>query len=103
MKETGANYCRTEPRVGTVSVAEENIQRATMFSALVHRDFRLLWIGVFLSSIGTWMQVLAQGWLVRELTPSPFLIGFVAFAGSFPQLSFSLFSGVYADMFDRRR
>src|SRR5262249_43769743 len=53
--------------------------------------------------IGTWMQVLAQGWLVRDLTPRPLLIGFVAFAGSFPLLAFSLFSGVYADMFDRQR
>lgn len=74
-----------------------------MFSALKIRDYRLLWVGVFLSSMGTWMQILAQGWLVRELTPSPFLIGFVSFAGSLPQLVFSPFSGVYADMFDRKR
>jgi MFS family permease len=74
-----------------------------MFRALSYRDYRLLWAGAFLSNIGTWMQSIAQGWLVRELTPSPFLIGFVAFAGSFPQLAFALFSGVYADMFDRRR
>ncbi|MFN0122500.1 MAG: MFS transporter, partial [Blastocatellia bacterium] len=63
----------------------------------------MLIIGSFLSNIGTWMQLMAQGWLVRELTPSPFLIGFVSFAGSIPQLAFSLFSGVYADTFDRRR
>ncbi|HZS08594.1 MAG TPA: MFS transporter [Blastocatellia bacterium] len=78
-------------------------RRGAMFRALRHRDYRLLWGGAFLSNIGTWMQAIAQGWLVRELTPSPFLIGFVAFAGSFPQLAFALFSGVYADMFDRRR
>lgn len=78
-------------------------RRKRRFGALEQRDFRLLWIGVFLSSIGTWTQTLALGWLVRDLTPSPFLIGFVSFAGSFPQLAFSLFSGVYADMFDRRR
>jgi MFS family permease len=87
-----------------VSIAvEQNSRQAAMFSALQVRDFRLLWGGVFLSSIGTWMQTLAQGWLVRDLTPSPFLIGFVSFAGAFPQLAFSLFSGVYADMFDRKR
>ncbi len=78
-------------------------RRGAMFRALRHRDYRLLWTGAFLSNIGTWMQSIAQGWLVRDLTPSPFLIGFVAFAGSFPQLAFSLFSGVYADTFNRRR
>src|SRR5438093_3805197 len=78
-------------------------RRVAMFRALRHRNYRLFWTGSFLSNIGTWMQIIAQGWLVRELTPSPFLIGFVAFAGSFPQLAFALFSGVYADMFDRRR
>jgi MFS family permease len=74
-----------------------------MFRALRHRNYRLFWTGSFLSNIGTWMQAIAQGWLVRELTPSPFLIGFVAFAGSFPQLVFALASGVYADLFDRRK
>lgn len=49
------------------------------------------------------MQAVAQGWLVRELTASPALIGFVSFAGSFPQIAFSLFSGVYADLFNRRK
>ena len=78
-------------------------RRVGMFRAMHYRDYRLLWAGAFLSNIGTWMQSIAQSWLVRELTPSPFLIGFVAFAGSFPQLVFALFSGVYADLFDRRR
>lgn len=78
-------------------------RRNGMFRAMHYRDYRLLWTGAFLSNIGTWMQSIAQSWLVRELTPSPFLIGFVSFAGSFPQLAFALFSGVYADVFDRRR
>jgi MFS family permease len=78
-------------------------RRATAFRALRHYNYRLFWIGSFLSNIGTWMQTVAQGWLVRELTASPFLIGFVAFASAFPQLTFSLFSGVYADLFDRRK
>jgi MFS family permease len=89
--------------VGTIEPDIDHVKPRRRFGAIEQRDFRLLWIGVFLSSIGTWMQTLAQGWLVRDLTPSPFLIGFVSFAGSFPQLAFSLFSGVYADMFDRRR
>jgi MFS family permease len=77
--------------------------RGSTFSALRHRNYQFFWIGSFLSNIGTWMQAVAQGWLVRELTASPALIGFVAFAGSLPQITFSLFSGVYADLFNRRK
>jgi MFS family permease len=73
------------------------------FRALRHRNYRLIWIGFFLSNIGTWMQTVAQGWLVRDLTASTALIGFVSFASSFPQLAFSLFGGVYADLFNRRK
>ena len=73
------------------------------FSALRYRNYRLIWIGFFLSNIGTWMQTVAQGWLVRELTASTALIGFVSFASSFPQIAFSLFGGVSADLFNRRK
>ena len=73
------------------------------FRALRYPNYRLIWIGFFLSNIGTWMQTVAQGWLVRELTASTALIGFVSFAGSFPQIAFSLFGGVYADLFNRRK
>jgi MFS family permease len=73
------------------------------FRALRYRNYRLIWVGFFLSNIGTWMQTVAQGWLVRELTASTALIGFVSFASSFPQIAFSLFGGVYADLFNRRK
>ncbi len=85
--------------------AEENNEPVFggTFRALRHRNYRLIWIGFFLSNIGTWMQTVAQGWLVRELTASTALIGFVSFASSFPQVAFSLFGGAYADMFNRRK
>ncbi|MCG3161072.1 MAG: Enterobactin exporter EntS [Acidobacteria bacterium] len=73
------------------------------FRALRHHNYRLIWIGFFLSNIGTWMQTVAQGWLVRDLTASTALIGFVSFASSFPQVAFSLFGGASADMFNRRK
>lgn len=73
------------------------------FRALRHRNYQLFWFGSFLSNIGTWMQSVAQGWLVRELTASPTLIGFVAFASALPQIVFSLFSGATADLFNRRK
>ncbi|HYN40691.1 MAG TPA: MFS transporter, partial [Thermoanaerobaculia bacterium] len=73
------------------------------FSPLRHRDFRLLWSGSLVSSVGTWMQRVAQGWLVLTLTGSPFWLGMDAFLGDAPFLVFSLFGGVLADRAERRR
>ncbi len=73
------------------------------FSPLRHRDFRLLWSGSLVSSVGTWMQKVAQGWLVLTLTGSPFWLGVDAFLGDAPFLAFSLFGGVLADRAERRR
>ena len=71
--------------------------------ALRNPNFRLFWSGNFLSNIGTWMQNVAQGWLVLELTNSAFWLGVVGFAGSIPFLLFTLFGGVIADRVDKRR
>ena len=74
-----------------------------IFRALRIRDYRLFWSGNFLSNIGTWMQNVAQGWLVFELTNSPFLVGLAGFAQSVPVLIFSLVGGVIADRANRRK
>lgn len=71
--------------------------------ALRNPNFRLFWSGNFLSNIGTWMQNVAQGWLVLLLTNSAFWLGVVGFAGSIPFLFFTLFGGVIADRVDKRR
>lgn len=71
--------------------------------ALRNRNFRLFWSCNFLSNIGTWMQNVAQGWLVLVLTNSAFWLGVVSFAGSVPFLVFTLFGGVVADRVDKRR
>jgi MFS family permease len=71
--------------------------------ALRNPNFRLFWSGNFLSNIGTWMQNVAQGWLVLSLTGSAFWLGVVAFAGSIPFLIFTLFGGVVADRVNKRR
>ena len=68
-----------------------------------HRNFRLFWIGQTLSLVGTWMQVMAQGWLALELTSDPFLVGVVSSVGSLPILLFSFGAGVYVDRADRLR
>lgn len=76
---------------------------ARTFSALRYRDFRLLWIGAFLSTTGTWMQTIAQGWLVLDMTNSPFLLGVDGFLATGPMIIFSLFGGVIADRVERRK
>jgi MFS family permease len=74
-----------------------------VFKAFRYRDFRLLWFGACTSSIGTWMQKLAQAWLVLQLSNSPFLLGLDAFLGELPIVLFALVGGVVADRRDRRR
>ncbi len=73
------------------------------FRAFTYRDYRLLWAGAFTSSVGTWMQEVAQNWLILTMTGSAFLLGLDAFLGDAPFLVFSLFGGVLADRVDRRR
>lgn len=78
-------------------------RRGGMFRALSYRDYRLFWTGAFLSNVGTWMQAVAQGWLVLHLTNSPFWLGLDAFMATAPAFIFTLAGGVFADLIDRRR
>ncbi|MFL5402060.1 MAG: MFS transporter [Gemmatimonadales bacterium] len=75
----------------------------TIFAALKHRNFRLFIIGQFVSLCGTWMQIIAQGWLVLQLTDSPFAVGLVTALGSLPILLFTLYGGVIADRVNKRK
>jgi MFS family permease len=73
------------------------------FGALSHRNFRLFLFGQTVSLTGTWMQSVAQGWLVLLLTNSPFYVGLVSALGSLGVLLFTLYAGVIADRTDKRR
>jgi len=73
------------------------------FRALRHKEFRIFWTGNFVSNIGSWMQNVAQGWLVLTLTNSPFWLGVVGFAQQVPALFFSLPGGIIADRAGRRK
>lgn len=86
-------------------IAPASVGMPRMVRALRHRDFRLFWFGNFLSNVGTWMQNVAQGWLVLLLIPRnpAFWLGVVGFAASAPMLVFALFGGVIADRFDKRK
>ena len=71
-------------------------------AALLSRDFRILWLGAFTSTIGTWMQKIAQSWLVLSLTGSAWYLGLDSFLGELPILLFTLVGGVIADRHNRR-
>jgi MFS family permease len=93
----------TDGAAVTGSVETPIIEVPRLARALRHRDFRLFWTGNFLSNIGTWMQNIAQGWLVLKLTNSAFWLGLVGFASSVPILFFALIGGVIADHVNKRK
>jgi MFS family permease len=71
-------------------------------AAFHYRDFRVLWFGAFTSTVGNWMQQVAQAWLVFELTKSEWYLGLDYFFGQLPILLLTLIGGVVADRHDRR-
>jgi MFS family permease len=74
-----------------------------MLAAFTYRDFRVQWFGACSSSVGTWMQLTAQNWMVLSLTGSAFYLGLDAFLQQLPIMLFTLIGGVLADRRDRRR
>lgn len=72
------------------------------FDAFRYRDYRLLWTGAVLSNVGTWMQMIALGWYVFQLTHSAFWVSFITFVNFIP-IVLSPLGGVLTDRFDRRK
>ena len=89
------------PLPASTALRSPTLQRA--FAAFTYRDFRVLWFGALASTIGTWMQKVAQSWLVFDLTNSSFFLGLDDFLGQLPILLFTLLGGVIADRHDRKR
>lgn len=88
--------------MGSPSTITPNVLRR-VFKAFHYRDFRLMFTGACISSIGTWMQNLAQAWLVLDISKSPFYLGLDAFLAGIPIFFFSLIGGVVADRVERRK
>src|SRR6201998_4632448 len=89
-----------------IAVRPENMAISTLrriFKAFQYRDFRLMWFGACTSSIGTWMQIVAQGWLIYRLSHSSFLLGLDQFLAGIPIFLFTLIGGVVADRSERRK
>lgn len=74
-----------------------------MFASLRHRNYRLYWIGSLIANTGDWMDQIAIGWLMWELTGSAGYLGIMSFFRAFPILLFTLFGGAMADRMERRR
>src|SRR5678815_3880018 len=74
-----------------------------MLAAFMYRDFRVQWFGACTSSVGTWVQITAQNWMVLSLTDSAFFLGLDSFLQQLPIMLFTLVGGVLADRRDRRR
>ena len=76
---------------------------AETFRALRHRNYQLFFSGQLISLIGTWMDQVAESWLVYRLTGSALLLGTVAFASQIPVFLLAPIGGALADRMDRRR
>lgn len=96
----GASPTEALPRTPTTA---SRVALRRLAAAFTYPEFRNLWMGACTSSIGTWMQNVAQNWLVLTLTSSAFYLGLDAFLGQLPIMLFTLIGGVVADRRDRRR
>ena len=73
------------------------------FPALQNKNYQLYFFGQLISLIGTWLQIVAQGWLVLQLTNSAFLIGLITALSTLPTLFLTLFGGVIVDQFPKKK
>src|SRR5205807_7305723 len=97
---------RTNPSLAVV-VSEPSVQPTTaphgMFRSLSYPNYRLLLAGQMATSSANWMEQVARGWLIYDMTSSPLLLGAVQATRAFPLLIFGLLGGVLADRLDRKR
>ncbi len=77
--------------------------RSTTFAAMRHRNFQLYFGGQLISNVGTWMQIIAQGWVVYQIGHSELILGIVSFASAIPVLVISPWGGVVVDRMSRRK
>lgn len=91
-----------EPTGEATQTAAER-SSVSMFAALHLKNYRLYFAGQVISNSGTWMQRIAQDWLVLEITNSPFAVGITTALQFLPMLLFGLFGGLIADRYSKRR
>ena len=104
MKETIALEAAA-PAESTLEVTESYTRSTRLpktFRSLQHRNFQLYFTGQLISVAGTWMQVVAQAWLVYQLSHSELMLGVVGFAAAIPSLLVSPWGGVVVDRVNKR-
>ena len=87
----------------TIASSEPNPQTTGRLAAFRYRDFRLFWLSLFISNVGTWMQMTATNWLLYQLTDSPFQLGLNGIFRAVPAIFLGLISGTFADRYNRKR
>src|SRR5580693_858909 len=103
MADAATSRVQTQGENGSaIATAQPKLGLRTTLRALRHRNFQLFFSGQFISLCGTWMQSIAQDWLVYRLTGSAWLLGVVAFAGQIPVLLLSPVAGIVADRRNRQ-
>jgi MFS family permease len=78
-------------------------EKHPLLAPLRHRDFRIFWTGLLLSSIGSQFTTVAMAWQIYELTDSPLQIGMIGLVRAVPQMFILLFGGLLADAMNRRK
>jgi MFS family permease len=87
----------------TTDSSEPNPQTVGRLAAFRYRDFRLFWLSLFVSNVGTWMQMTATNWLLYQITDSAFQLGLNGLFRAVPAIFLGLISGTFADRYDRKR
>jgi MFS family permease len=106
---TSPNYEPPGAAADEIAAGQESVGLVRPVSALAllsvfrHRNYRLFFTGQLVSLMGTWMQTVAQAWLVYSLTHSPFLLGLTTFCAQVTVFFIAPFGGMVADRVDRRR
>src|ERR1044071_8487081 len=88
---------------GDSSVIPSPSAPSSIWRSLRHRNYRLFFGGQLISLTGTWMQSVAQSWLVYRLTASAVLLGFVGFSSQIPVFLLATLGGTLADRVNRHR
>ncbi len=103
-RRAGASIARIlGPMAQEELLADPPPKKRNPFAPLAIRDFRVLWIGAFVSFMGSWVQTVAQGWLVFELTGDEHKLAMVAFCSMIPVSIFGPIAGTITDVVDRRK
>ncbi len=96
-------YIRGESQEISVGESPYSANVFKLFPAFKNKNYRVYFSGQLISLIGTWLQTVAEGWLVLQLTNSAFMVGVVTALANLPMLLFSLFGGVLVDRLSKKK